>query len=37
VLPGIDMVVVFTGSNYNSPRGDQPFTILAQRVIQAVQ
>jgi CubicO group peptidase (beta-lactamase class C family) len=37
VIPSLDLVVVFTGSNYNSPRGDQPFSILADRVLPAVQ
>jgi CubicO group peptidase (beta-lactamase class C family) len=37
VIPSLDLVVVFTGSNYNSPLGDQPFRILADRVLPAVQ
>jgi CubicO group peptidase (beta-lactamase class C family) len=37
VLPALDLVVVFTGSNYNSPLGDQPYSILADRVLPAVQ
>lgn len=37
VIPSLDLVVVFTGSNYNSSLGDQPFTILADRVLPAVQ
>lgn len=37
VVPSLDLVVVFTGSNYNSSLGDQPFTILADRVLPAVQ
>jgi CubicO group peptidase (beta-lactamase class C family) len=37
VIPSLDLVVVFTGSNYNSPLGDQPFRILAERVLPAVQ
>lgn len=37
VFDALDLVVVFTGSNYNSPRGDQPFDILSQRLLQAVQ
>lgn len=37
VVPSLDLVVVFTGSNYNSPLGDQPFAILADRVLPAVQ
>jgi len=37
VLPALDLVVVFTGSNYNSPLGDQPFAILRDRLLPAVQ
>ncbi len=37
VIPSLDLVVVFTGSNYNSELGDQPFRILADRVLPAVQ
>jgi CubicO group peptidase (beta-lactamase class C family) len=37
VVPSLDLVVVFTGSNYNSVLGDQPFGILADRVLPAVQ
>jgi CubicO group peptidase (beta-lactamase class C family) len=37
VVPALDLVVVFTGSNYNSSLGDQPFTILSDRVLPAVQ
>jgi CubicO group peptidase (beta-lactamase class C family) len=37
VLPGLDMVVVFTGSNYNSALGDQPFAILSQRLFPAIR
>jgi len=37
VIPSLDLVVVFTGSNYNSSLGDQPFRILADRVLPAVQ
>jgi len=37
VLPALELVVVFTGSNYNSPRMDQPFDILQWRVLAAVQ
>jgi CubicO group peptidase (beta-lactamase class C family) len=37
VVPSLDLVVVFTGSNYNSSLGDQPFTILRDRVLPAVQ
>jgi CubicO group peptidase (beta-lactamase class C family) len=37
VFPALDLVVVFTGSNYNSPRGDQPFEILSWRLLPAVR
>ena len=37
VIPSLDLVVVFTGSNYDSSLGDQPFTILSDRVLPAVQ
>lgn len=37
VLPALDMVAVFTGSNYNSPLGDQPFQILGDYVLPAVR
>jgi CubicO group peptidase (beta-lactamase class C family) len=37
VIPSLDLVVVFTGSNYNSSLGDQPYRILADRVLPAVQ
>jgi CubicO group peptidase (beta-lactamase class C family) len=37
VIPSLELVVVFTGSNYNSPLGDQPFSILVDRVLPAVQ
>jgi CubicO group peptidase (beta-lactamase class C family) len=36
VLPSLDMVVVFTGSNYNNPRGESPFFILSSLVLPAV-
>jgi CubicO group peptidase (beta-lactamase class C family) len=36
VMPALDLVVVFTGSNYNSSAGDQPFSILANRILPAV-
>jgi len=36
VFPALDLVVVFTGSNYNSARGDQPFDILSWRLLPAV-
>ena len=37
VIPSLDLVAVFTGSNYNSSLGDQPFTILRDRLLPAVQ
>jgi CubicO group peptidase (beta-lactamase class C family) len=37
VFPSLELVVVFTGSNYNSPLGDQPFRILGDRVLPSVQ
>jgi CubicO group peptidase (beta-lactamase class C family) len=36
VFPEFDMVVVFTGSNFNSRLGDQPFLILTDRLLPAV-
>ena len=35
VLPDIDMVVVFTGSNYNSPKSQQAFEILGKFILRA--
>jgi CubicO group peptidase (beta-lactamase class C family) len=35
VLPDIRMVVVFTGGNYNSPLGGQPFQMLVRYVLPA--
>jgi CubicO group peptidase (beta-lactamase class C family) len=37
VFPALDLVVVFTGSNYDSPRGRQPFAIVSGQVLSAVQ
>ena len=37
VLPALDLVVVFTGSNYNSPAMDQPFSIMNSRLLPSVQ
>jgi hypothetical protein len=37
VFPSLDLVVVFTGYNYNSPLGDQPFRIVADLVLPAVR
>jgi CubicO group peptidase (beta-lactamase class C family) len=36
VFPALDLVAVFTGSNYNSSLGDQPFQIVATYVLPAV-
>jgi CubicO group peptidase (beta-lactamase class C family) len=36
VVPSLDLVAVFTGSNYNSERGDQPLRIMADRLLPAV-
>lgn len=36
VLPSERMVVVFTGSNYNSPLGDQPFDLLPQKILSTL-
>jgi len=33
VIPALDLVVVFTGSNYNSPRGETPFFIMEARLL----
>ena len=37
VIPSLDLVVTFTGSNYNSTDSDLPFAILANSVLPAVQ
>jgi CubicO group peptidase (beta-lactamase class C family) len=37
VVPGADLVVVFTGSNYNSALSNQPFEILDRYVIPALR
>jgi CubicO group peptidase (beta-lactamase class C family) len=37
VIPPLDLVVVFTGTNYGSPRGNVPSAILADRVLPAVR
>jgi CubicO group peptidase (beta-lactamase class C family) len=37
VFPALDLVAVFTGSNYNSPLGDQPFDIVGNFVLPAVR
>jgi CubicO group peptidase (beta-lactamase class C family) len=36
VIPSLDLVVVFTGSNYNSPLSAQPYSIMTDRVLPAV-
>ena len=36
VFPALDLVVAFTGSNYNSDAMNQPFQILDKRVLPAV-
>jgi CubicO group peptidase (beta-lactamase class C family) len=35
IAPSLDLVVVFTGSNYNSPRAERPFAILAEYILPA--
>ena len=35
VFPALDVVAVFTGSNYNSPAGNRPFEIVATYVLPA--
>jgi len=37
VVPALELVAVFTGSNYNSPLMDQPFQILATQLLPAVE
>jgi len=37
VLPALELVVTFTGSNYNSDLSDQPFDILANDILSAVK
>jgi CubicO group peptidase (beta-lactamase class C family) len=36
VFPALELVVAFTGSNYNSGAMNQPFQILAERVLPAI-
>ncbi|MEO8064188.1 MAG: serine hydrolase [Pseudomonadota bacterium] len=36
VIPALDVVAVFTGSNYNNDNMNQPFWILGDRVLPAV-
>jgi CubicO group peptidase (beta-lactamase class C family) len=35
VFPALDLVAVFTGSNYNSPAGNRPFEIVATYILPA--
>jgi CubicO group peptidase (beta-lactamase class C family) len=37
VIPALDVVAVFTGSNYNNDNANQPFWILGDRVLPAVR
>ncbi len=37
VFPALELVAVFTGSNYNSPLTDQPFQIVANLVLPSVR
>jgi CubicO group peptidase (beta-lactamase class C family) len=37
VFPALDLVAVFTGSNFDSPQGNQPFQIIANFVLSAVR
>ena len=37
VVPELELVVAFTGRNYNSPKARLPFQILAQVIVPAVQ
>src|SRR6187401_2073622 len=37
VFPALDLVAMFTGSNYDSSRGDQPFDIVAYSLLPAVR
>jgi CubicO group peptidase (beta-lactamase class C family) len=37
VLPSLELVAVFTGSNYNSPLSDQPYQVLETRILPAVE
>jgi hypothetical protein len=37
VFPSLELVVAFTGSNYNSRASDQPFQILAERLLPTVR
>jgi CubicO group peptidase (beta-lactamase class C family) len=35
IAPSLDLVVVFTGSNYDSPKSDRPWAILAEYILPA--
>ena len=35
IAPALDLVVVFTGSNYNSPEAGRPFAILGEYILPA--
>jgi len=37
LIPNYQLVVAFTGTNYNSDRGDQPFEIMNRRVFAAIR
>lgn len=37
VVPGLELVVVFTGENYNSNKGDYPFEVLSKYILAAVK
>jgi CubicO group peptidase (beta-lactamase class C family) len=37
VIPAHRLLVVFTGSNYNSDSGDRPFEILDRRILAAIR
>ena len=37
VIPAHRLLVVFTGSNYNSDRGDKPFEILDRSILAAIR
>jgi CubicO group peptidase (beta-lactamase class C family) len=36
VVPALDLVVMFTGSNYNTDLSQQPFTIMTNGILPAV-
>ena len=35
IAPALDLVVVFTGSNYNSPKAGRAFAILGEYILPA--